>query len=105
VVAGHHRVRQPRGAPDDARSLDASGDDPVPWHLHARCQIFNGLALPPRFSARLDYNPDAGPLAVTVVPRAGEWVGELSARAAVIDMPGVLQEILDDLTRRGVHSS
>ena len=44
-------------------------------------------------------------MTVTVtVFRAGVWVGELSANAEIVEIPGMLQEMVDDLTKRGVRA-
>lgn len=39
---------------------------------------------------------------VTVL-RANEWIGEISTNVRLLDMPGNLQSIVDDLTGRGVR--
>jgi hypothetical protein len=35
--------------------------------------------------------------------RGDAWVGEISTNARVFEIPGALQDAVDDLTGRGVH--
>lgn len=96
--------REPGGEARDEGPLDAGGNDPVSWDLHARSQIFLELVLPPGHSARIDITPDAAGFPVTVtVFRGDTWLGEVSCHPRLLDLPGRLQEMLDELTGRGVR--
>jgi len=67
--------------------------------------MLSRLHLPPGFSIRIDYDPDQGPMDATVtVFRGGAWVGEITVPAARLEKPDAAQEIVDQLTKRGVRA-
>jgi hypothetical protein len=66
--------------------------------------VFSTLKLPPYFTVAVAFDPDKAPLSIAItVFHEGNWIGEASVAPPGVERPGSLQEVVDMLTKRGVH--